>query len=1478
MGKKLTGWKTKGMNRDLSVSAFNPEFAFENRNLRLATNEGNTLMSWVNEKGTEKIELKDILSTLTIKGNEKYYEQEKFENIIHGTPIGTAVLGNRLILFTTENVKAPNSDDILHFDRIYVLWYTDDKTKITGIQKYKGDLGFSVTNPIETLSNYESENIQKVYWVDGKNQPRLINIQNDYYEITDNTHYSYYDYYSPTVFDFVNELELKETITVQKILGGNGMFAPGVIQYAFTYYNKNGQESNIFYTTPLYYISHADRGASPEDKVDNAFKIEVDQLDKNFDYLRIYSIQRTSIDGTPICKRIQDIYTRDAAKAEKKVSYTDTGLSGDAIDPTELLYKGGESIIAGTLEQKDNTLFFGDIALKRDNDAYLRWRDTLKNENSNHSDYYSFTNASRSIMPTEVSTGIYSYGNQLTSKDEAGNTVPCAGFKRGDYYRCGIQLQHKTGKWSDPIYLQEFQIENSPNIDPANGKITIPTIECHLYKGMDYLQDFYKAGYRKVRPVVVYPSIQDRITICQGVANPTMNTQRQRELDTIAGEHFNGNLQGQASWFFRLSEPEDLTEYVDERGAVYPNPGIAKNDDTDAVIDYTSRYIENSTTPGIYDLYNCKNIRRVEIQGEFDPIDKFRIRRNDLITLNSPDIEFDTSLWNIDFSNIKRYRKVGDVGVTGVLSDINIQTETPTISNNSSGFYHAAFKSTSPHGIVSGLFYDDFIVDDKPRDGVEGDGIKFEAYGREESSAKWMVYLWNKTGSLNNDINRPTDKGVQSSKLKKKIVSNLRVTNTTWVENIEEPEGDNITGAIQLFTSDQDTIVKVDGQIYKGNIDTLLVPNNTDGMYFAYEVEKNEEKPLESKYRTTNFTSTAWWKTHSVTGNTTELGYGLYKLKKNDSNYEWSDLGEDYNVGKYYIDLVAKKEGVRMKYKSTPHMVISNSNQFTKTGVWDKVGGTDKPTLPILEIIRSVPSNIFGGTSPDALKENLWIPCGEPVAIDTKENYVTLNYDYGDTYYQRWDCLKTYAFTPEDENQVVEIGSFMLETHVNIDGRYDRNRGQSDNTVMSPRNFNLLNPVYSQLNNFFSYRIMPDDFYKVDAYPNQITWSKTKESGADVDMWTNVTLASVLELDGDKGRVTSLQRLNNQLIAFQEKGISHILYNDNVQINSENGVPIEIANSGKVQGKDYKSDTIGCANKWSIINTPMGIYFMDSYNKSIFLFNGQLNNLSGSLGFNAWSKQNIPAVSSVWNPVDFDAFVSYYDKLNQDVLFINKDMALAYSERLGTFTSFYDYGKAPYFVNLEDTGIWINQSQIENEGQLADPTYYLWKHQGGADYCKFFDIQHPYWTVLIGNPEPQIDKIFTNLEFRACVDGDGSVENEKFTPYLPFDYLETWNEYQHGLANIGIRNGHDLFKHHPRDLSEPKAFDASLIRKFRTWRCDIPRSNASLERDEGLNCYRKDVRPQDRMRNPWLYLKLMKNANSSNKRAEIHDVVMTYFD
>ena len=408
----------------------------------------------------------------------------------------------------------------------------------------------------------------------------------------------------------------------------------------------------------------------------------------------------------------------------------------------------------------------------------------------------------------------------------------------------------------------------------------------------------------------------------------------------------------------------------------------------------------------------------------------------------------------------------------------------------------------------------------------------------------------------------------------------------------------------------------------------------------------------------------------------------------------------------------------------------------------------------------------------------------------------------------------------------------MCETRVNIDGRYDRNRGQTSNFSITPENFNLMNDVYSQPNNFFNYRTINPNKLNLDNFHNSITWTRTKTAGELIDTWTNITLASTLDLDGDKGTVRALRRFNNNIFAFQDRGISQILYNENMQISSTDGVPIEIANSGKVNGKRYISDRIGCTNKWSMCETSNGIYFIDDITKGIFLFNGQLDNLSDRLGFHSWINKASDSID-IWNPVDFDGFVTYYDKVNGDVFFISKDECLAFSEPLGQFSSFYSYEKMPYFINLEDRGIALN---VEGVGTLYRP----WLHNEG-DYNMFFGVYQPFYTTIIANPDMPVDKIFNNLEFRSdSWNKNGNLLN------TTFDTLTVWNEYQQGTSALNNILGR------PSDLKK----------KFRIWRANIPRAKAN---------------GRDRMRNPWLYIKLSMEGENVNKTV-LHDMIVHYFE
>lgn len=276
MQEKLAVFKTMGMTRDTTESAFRAEFAYENMNIRLSTVEDNTLLSITNERGPL-----DLNTTFT------------------GTPIGYAVIDSKIVLFTTYYTGLTNHSNI------YLIDITEE---VNYELMYSGPLNFSVNHPIETLPVYENKNAIKVYWVDGINQPRVINIA----KFLDNKDAIRNG--NEFQFDFVSTMELNESCNVTKDSLASGTFSPGTIQYVCTYYNKYGQESNIFYTSSLYYVSYSNRAGSPEDRVSNAFNIQLENLDPNFEYVRIYSIHRTSLDATPTVRRVVDLEIQNSTQ------------------------------------------------------------------------------------------------------------------------------------------------------------------------------------------------------------------------------------------------------------------------------------------------------------------------------------------------------------------------------------------------------------------------------------------------------------------------------------------------------------------------------------------------------------------------------------------------------------------------------------------------------------------------------------------------------------------------------------------------------------------------------------------------------------------------------------------------------------------------------------------------------------------------------------------------------------------------------------------------------------------------------------------------------------------------------------------------------------------------------------------------------------------------------------------------------------
>jgi len=71
----------------------------------------------------------------------------------------------------------------------------------------------------------------------------------------------------------------------------------------------------------------------------------------------------------------------------------------------------------------------------------------------------------------------------------------------------------------------------------------------------------------------------------------------------------------------------------------------------------------------------------------------------------------------------------------------------------------------------------------------------------------------------------------------------------------------------------------------------------------------------------------------------------------------------------------------------------------------------------------------------------------------------------------------------------------------------------------------------------------------------------------------------------------------------------------------------------------------------------------------------------------------------------------------------------------------------------------------------------LWKHNAGV-YNRFYGASKPFYTTIISNQNPTLNKVFNTLEFRADswdntpIDGTRTLQR-----IVNFNKLNVWNEY-----------------------------------------------------------------------------------------------------
>ena len=516
----------------------------------------------------------------------------------------------------------------------------------------------------------------------------------------------------------------------------------------------------------------------------------------------------------------------------------------------------------------------------------------------------------------------------------------------------------------------------------------------------------------------------------------------------------------------------------------------------------------------------------------------------------------------------------------------------------------------------------------------------------------------------------------------------------------------------------------------------------------------------------------------------------------------------------------------------------STTNEADRKSLEELIVGTNLDGdngLILSEVVRPISyiyqGGIYGGNS----IEDKGLTTYTEIGVYTDISIPIIQIDSpGDTFVQSFDVgriLKTDTdILSNDVMQLSETIEFNVETTVNLQNRSDLSLFSWDNKFQ-PRydEYHDYNRVYSQTSNLIVRATDSSIFKPVSNFDTRIIASKLKTPGETIDSWTDFLENETMDLDGKYGAVNALVNSKDQIYALQDKSVSRLAINPRVQTQGNDGIGIELGKGAVLYDYNYLTTESGTINKWSVFPSPEGFYYLDAMNKNFGKVQGGVYNLSDDNGFNAYFKNNINFdIIKEDNPLLKKGVTGVYDVVNRQALLTvlqdGNPFTIAFNEKLKAFESFYDFIPSLY-INKGTKLLTVNPLNRD-----------LYAHHEG-NYNQFYGTYYPSYVILQVNPESDLDCVFNNIEFKSEAYIDGVDQ-----PNTTINFLQAYNEYQ-DTGRVPLVVGRNK----------------NLRRKFRKW-------SAIIARNQGV---------RDRIRNPWVFLKLELNR-TDNTQFILHDLIVNY--
>lgn len=498
--------------------------------------------------------------------------------------------------------------------------------------------------------------------------------------------------------------------------------------------------------------------------------------------------------------------------------------------------------------------------------------------------------------------------------------------------------------------------------------------------------------------------------------------------------------------------------------------------------------------------------------------------------------------------------------------------------------------------------------------------------------------------------------------------------------------------------------------------------------------------------------------------------------------------------------------------------------------------------------------NIYGGNTYENKKRTNYIEIGS--YKDIEDSVCTIE-NAGDVFVQNYKFLRLAKTNTElyryNINQFTEIIEFKAETSIDLKNRSDESKSSWDSTFQfnSDRYYNY-NDVYSQQPTLLKNTDVSLTFREIENFDTMIQASKLKIPNEPIDSWTDILTNETMNLDGRYGPINGVASFKDDIYTFQDNGIAHLQINPRVQLQTSDGLGVELGTGKILYDYNYLTTSSGSINKWGIKDTDRGIYYYDALRKGVGrvpdYISPLLSDVKGQHTF--FNNNYIYESLKKDNPLKNNGVIIGEDNYNNDVYITtlqNKNTVV---------------GEDTFNKNLSFTKVFNENADSFIDHKLYIPNMYINKgdkfllldnkkdiyEQFKGDYNKYFGKYYPSYVILMVNPDSDYDKVFNNIQYNSEL-----YLNNIDQPHLSLTHIQAWSEYQNS-GKVPLKVGRS----------------ENLRRKFREWKALIPRNNSSKVDNNSNNYFKRD-----RIRNPWIYLKLELD-NESNYRLVLHDIIISY--